>query len=154
MASNYFESFLPQVIEWIETVHKSRKTPWIFLYGDLGAGKTTFTKELLSKLSYNEAEVQSPTFLKLLLYKNARNQKCAHMDVYRIEEEDDFYKLGLEELESLSLGVVEWPEKFIKFLESNPAFAEVLDIKDVMEIKLSSDRDIRKTQSRVYTLNH
>ena len=152
MASNYFESFLPSVTAWIETVHKSRKTPWVFLYGDLGAGKTTFTKELLAQLSYDEAEVQSPTFLKLLLYKNTLKQLCAHMDVYRIEEEEEFYKLGLEELESLSLGIVEWPEKFISFLKTNPAFAEVLDIKDVMEIKLSPDRDIQKAKSRIYTL--
>jgi len=55
----YFQSLLPQITDWI---FAQKKTPWIFLEGDLGAGKTTLTKEILEALNFDYEHIQSPTF--------------------------------------------------------------------------------------------
>ena len=131
----YFETLVPQLKSWV-LAHP--KTPWIFLEGDLGAGKTTLTKELLEALGFDFAEVQSPTFLKVISYKNSKGEVALHMDAYRIEEETEFLRLGLEDYESLRVGIVEWPDSFEKFLTQYPAFKESLDVGAVMKVSLPS----------------
>ncbi len=142
--NNFFASSLEKTINWIAHQKSNKKTPWIFLNGDLGAGKTTFTQELLNALGYDASEVQSPTFLKLLVYKKSL-EFCIHMDAYRIQESaaanSEFIKMGLDEYEGLSLGVVEWPLAFEEFLKSYSHFCEVLDIDEILDITLASDRD-------------
>jgi tRNA threonylcarbamoyladenosine biosynthesis protein TsaE len=138
---SYFKSILPQVLSWIE---KQKTHPWIFLRGDLGAGKTTFTKELLSELGFDAQQVQSPTFLKLLSYKNSKSELALHMDAYRIEDAKEFLRLGLEDYEQIKVGLVEWPDLFISFLKTYPAFRETLEVDRVLEITLPSDHDLSK----------
>lgn len=144
-ATNYFSTSLTRAVSWIQHQHSQKKTPWLFLRGDLGAGKTTFTRELLEALQFDASEVQSPTFLKVLTYSSA-TRVCVHMDAYRISDSDEFIKLGLEVYEGLSLGIVEWPQIFEDFLITHPHYCDVLDINDVLEITFSSDRDEAKLQ--------
>lgn len=143
----YFKSILPQVLNWIE---KQKTHPWIFLRGDLGAGKTTFTKELLSELGFDTQQIQSPTFLKLLSYKNSKSELALHMDAYRIEDEKEFLRLGLEDYEQIKVGLVEWPDLFISFLKKYPALRETLEVDKVLEITLSSDHDLSKVSIREF----
>jgi len=138
---SYFKSILPQVLSWIE---EQKTHPWIFLRGDLGAGKTTFTKELLSELGFDTQQIQSPTFLKLLSYKNSKSELALHMDAYRIEDEKEFLRLGLEDYEQIKVGLVEWPDLFISFLKKYPALRETLEVDKVLEITLPSDHDLSK----------
>ena len=138
---SHFNSILPQVLIWIE---KQKTHPWIFLRGDLGAGKTTFTKELLSELGFDTQQIQSPTFLKLLSYKNSKSELALHMDAYRIEDEKEFLRLGLEDYEQIKVGLVEWPDLFISFLKKYPALRETLEVDKVLEITLPSDHDLSK----------
>jgi tRNA threonylcarbamoyl adenosine modification protein YjeE len=138
---SYFSLVLPQVLSWVE---KQKFHPWIFLHGDLGTGKTTFTKELLSELGFSSDQIQSPTFLKLLSYKNSKGEIALHMDAYRMEDEKEFLRLGLESYDSIKLGVVEWPDLFLSFLKNYPAFKETLEVNKVLEIKLSDDHDLNK----------
>lgn len=79
----------------------------IVLSGDLGAGKTTFTKGLAKALGV-ESEVTSPTFTIMNVYEEGR-LKLNHLDMYRIEHEDDLYELGVEDaIGEDTVTVIEW----------------------------------------------
>ena len=79
----------------------------ILLSGDLGAGKTTFTKGLAKALGI-EDEVTSPTFTIMNVYENGKF-KLNHLDMYRIEHEDDLYELGVEDaMGEDTVTVIEW----------------------------------------------
>jgi tRNA threonylcarbamoyladenosine biosynthesis protein TsaE len=100
----------------------------IALEGDLGAGKTTFTKGLAEGLGITR-NVNSPTFTIIKEYQG--RLPLYHMDVYRVE--DSFEDLGFEEyFEGNGVTVVEWahlieaqlPEELLLlqlFLEENGA---------------------------------
>ena len=79
----------------------------IVLSGDLGAGKTTFTKGLAKALGV-ESEVTSPTFTIMNVYEEGR-LRLNHLDMYRIEHEDDLYELGVEDaIGGDTVTVIEW----------------------------------------------
>lgn len=79
----------------------------IVLQGDLGAGKTTFTKGLAIALGVKE-EVTSPTFTIMNVYEGDRFT-LNHLDMYRIGEEEDLSELGVEESFSEdAVTVIEW----------------------------------------------
>ena len=67
----------------------------IALTGNLGAGKTTFTKAVAKGLGITDLIV-SPTFTIIQEYRSGR-LPLYHFDVYRIEEEDELFELGYEE---------------------------------------------------------
>ncbi|MFC6169723.1 tRNA (adenosine(37)-N6)-threonylcarbamoyltransferase complex ATPase subunit type 1 TsaE [Loigolactobacillus jiayinensis] len=80
----------------------------IFLQGDLGAGKTTFTKGLAAALGIQQY-VKSPTFTLIREYTSGR-LPLYHMDVYRLENGGGD-ELGLEEyFNGAGVSVVEWPQ--------------------------------------------
>ncbi len=78
----------------------------IILEGDLGAGKTTFTKGLAKALGI-EDEITSPTFTIMNIYEGGKF-KLNHLDMYRIENEEDTYELGIEEALEDGVSVIEW----------------------------------------------
>lgn len=87
----------------------------IGLSGDLGAGKTAFTKSLARAFGVTET-VSSPTFVIARFYPLAPNNKYAqliHIDAYRIESTDELKPIGWEKLlqDEKNLILVEWPEK-------------------------------------------
>lgn len=85
----------------------------ILLNGDLGAGKTTFTKGLAKALGI-EDEVTSPTFTILNVYEDGR-LKLNHLDMYRVESADELAELGIEDcFDDDSVTVIEW-NKFERF---------------------------------------
>lgn len=88
------------------------------LQGDLGAGKTTLTKQLAKLLGVAETVV-SPTFVIAKFYETTNGfDQMVHIDAYRIESLDELGPLGWEALlqQPKTLVVVEWPEKIIKAL--------------------------------------
>ncbi len=79
----------------------------ILLEGDLGAGKTTFTKGLAKALGVEE-EVTSPTFSLLNVYESGR-VKLNHIDLYRVESEEELAELGIaDSIDGESVTVIEW----------------------------------------------
>ncbi len=85
------------------------------LSGDLGAGKTTFTKMLCKALSIDSV-VSSPTFTYLNIYE----EKVAHFDLYRLKSGDDFFALGFDEfLGGEYIAIIEWPEIVLNKLTGN-----------------------------------
>lgn len=84
----------------------------IILEGELGAGKTTFTKGLAKGLGITE-EITSPTFVMMKEYEG--KLKLNHFDLYRIKEQEELEELGFEELfYDESVCVIEW-NKFKNF---------------------------------------
>lgn len=78
----------------------------ILLNGNLGAGKTTFTKGLAKALGIDEV-VTSPTFTFMKEYKGRLS--LYHFDMYRAEDEDELYELGLSDyLYMDGVCVIEW----------------------------------------------
>lgn len=99
-----------------------KEKPIVFaLYGQLGAGKTTFTKALAKELNIEEV-VTSPTFLLMKTFKipreNHNPSQFIHMDAYRIENPEEFLELGLKEIlfNKENIVVIEWPEKIEEYL--------------------------------------
>lgn len=81
----------------------------IALHGGLGAGKTTFSRALISALMGAETEVPSPTYTILQTYDGPAFP-IFHFDLYRIETPDEVFELGWDEtVDGLSL--IEWPDK-------------------------------------------
>jgi tRNA threonylcarbamoyladenosine biosynthesis protein TsaE len=103
-----------------ETIQRGReiathlKAPvLVLLSGDLGTGKTTLTKGIVSGLgAAQEKDVTSPTFALVHKYEGAI--RVYHVDLYRVASFHDFETLGLEDVFSeLAVVIVEWSEKFL-----------------------------------------
>ena len=96
----------------------------LFLYGELGVGKTTFARNFINQLQYlnktNLTEVQSPTFSILNEYQ-INNLNIKHYDLYIVKQIEELVNLGLFE-EKDAINIIEWPAilksykiKIIKF---------------------------------------
>lgn len=87
----------------------------VILNGDLGAGKTTFTKALCKALKIKE-NVTSPTFTLMNVYTSGR-LPLYHFDMYRIEDESEAQELGLNEFfYSNGVCMIEWAENIKNIL--------------------------------------
>lgn len=89
------------------------------LYGDLGAGKTTFTQGVAKMLGIDE-NIVSPTFVIEKIYELS-NQKFSHfihIDAYRLDKSEELLHLGWKEIISNpdNLIFLEWPERVIDIL--------------------------------------
>jgi tRNA threonylcarbamoyladenosine biosynthesis protein TsaE len=84
--------------------------------GNLGAGKTTFIKELCNQLGVQE-NVTSPTFSIINQYTTVNNSTIFHIDLYRVKDEEEAINAGVEEsIYSGDVCFIEWPEKLISLL--------------------------------------
>lgn len=83
----------------------------ILLTGELGAGKTTLAKGIISGLgAAREEDITSPTFT--LVHSFRGNVKVFHVDLYRISDAHDFHTLGLEDLfDEPAIVLIEWPDR-------------------------------------------
>ena len=92
----------------------------VALYGDLGAGKTQFTRGLVTGLGGDGHDVSSPTFVLLNVYATPR-LKIFHLDAYRVHGPDDFDAIGFSELlDESGVVVIEWPSRVEALLPSGP----------------------------------
>lgn len=82
---------------------------FVALYGDLGVGKTAFTRGFVSVLC-PEARVKSPTFALVNEYRG-KGQTVFHFDMYRVESEDELESIGFYDyLDRPGFCLVEWSE--------------------------------------------
>ncbi|MES2488592.1 MAG: tRNA (adenosine(37)-N6)-threonylcarbamoyltransferase complex ATPase subunit type 1 TsaE [Pseudomonadota bacterium] len=82
----------------------------IFLFGDLGAGKTTLARQLLRELGVT-GTIRSPTYTLMELY-SVQGRDFLHMDLYRLNDPAELHNLGLTDYPpAQTLWLVEWPEK-------------------------------------------
>jgi tRNA threonylcarbamoyladenosine biosynthesis protein TsaE len=90
----------------------------VLLIGNLGAGKTTLAKGIVSGLgAAPPEEVSSPTFT--LIHEYGCEGRVYHVDLYRLDEPREVANLGLEELfDREAIVLVEWGERFPQLLPS------------------------------------
>ena len=107
----------------------------VFLYGDMGVGKTTFTKYLINfiqkKNNLVQTEVTSPTFNLLNEYQ-INNTKINHYDLFRLKSAEELKDLDLFSDRASSITLVEWPE----IVHEKP--------KDLIELKFKYAEDYKK----------
>ena len=90
----------------------------VLICGEMGAGKTTLIKELLSLMSVID-NVSSPTFSIINEYSTDKNEIIYHMDLYRIEDISELDNIGFfEYLESGKTCLIEWGEMIEEMIDS------------------------------------
>tara|TARA_X000001036_G_C20601594_1_gene775155 strand:+ start:301 stop:753 length:453 start_codon:yes stop_codon:yes gene_type:complete len=90
------------------------------LNGDLGSGKTTFTRHLIRYLQKNKFnnEIPSPTFTLLQIYDYQLGQ-IYHYDFYRLDKIEELFELNFSESLRNNICIIEWANKFKKALPAN-----------------------------------
>ena len=113
----------------------------IFLYGEIGVGKTTFVRGLINNLEVekgiDESQILSPTFNIVFDYK-IKNLKIMHYDLYRLKNSKDVNELGIFAEINDHITLIEWPE----LIEKKPD--------NRIEMFFSySDEDLRKRNLKI-----
>ncbi|HER26697.1 MAG TPA: tRNA (adenosine(37)-N6)-threonylcarbamoyltransferase complex ATPase subunit type 1 TsaE [Rhodospirillales bacterium] len=88
----------------------ARKGDILALHGDLGTGKTVFARAFVRALCGPQTEVPSPTFTLLQVYP-ADQADIYHFDLYRLEQPQEAFELGLDEAFADGICLIEWPER-------------------------------------------
>ena len=111
---------------------------YIFLYGEMGVGKTTFVKYFINKFQTNEqlklTEVTSPTFNLLNVYET-NNFVIKHYDLFRIKKSSEIKDLNIFEKNEKIVTLVEWPQ-----LLKNNNKAKSIDLLFTYENELKNRR--------------
>ena len=82
----------------------------VCLFGDLGAGKTTLARGVISALCGEDVEAPSPTYTLVQTYDTPR-LALWHVDLYRLRSPQEAIELGLEDAFQSAATVIEWPER-------------------------------------------
>jgi tRNA threonylcarbamoyladenosine biosynthesis protein TsaE len=93
----------------------ARKGDVVLLEGEFGSGKTTFTQGIARGLGIDAHYVNSPTFMLINEYRG--RQRLYHIDLYRLEDEEQVSTLGLDDyFDGSGITVIEWPEQAAPWL--------------------------------------
>lgn len=111
------------------------------LYGPLGAGKSTLARALVRTVTSPDEEVPSPTFTLVQFYE-AADFPLAHFDLYRVEDPDEAYEIGLAEALEDGAALIEWPQRLDGRL---PPDRLDIEIEPVMDDATSEARRVRIT---------
>ena len=111
----------------------------IFLYGEIGTGKTTFVRFLINHLEVEKkvkkSDILSPTFNIVYDY-SIGELKILHYDLYRLKNYNEILQLGMFETSENHIKIIEWPELI------NPKPSDRIDI----IFKYSKNKNDRKLQ--------
>ncbi len=112
-------------IDLVGTLTPGPAATLVTLSGELGAGKTAFTKAVAKALGVGEV-VNSPTFVLEKIYQlpeGAKFERLIHIDAYRLESGAELAPLALDALmqDPANLILLEWPEKVVDALPASTA---------------------------------
>jgi tRNA threonylcarbamoyladenosine biosynthesis protein TsaE len=114
-----------------------KKRAYIAMRGELGVGKTVFTRGFVSH--FGRANVKSPTYTIVNEYR-AGGKRIYHFDLYRISDGDDLESIGYHEyVESDAYSIVEWSERVPEYI---PEDAITVTISRVAEDEALRDIEI------------
>ena len=86
---------------------------FVFLYGEMGVGKTTFVKYFINEYqkinNLTETEITSPTFSLLNEYQ-VKDLRIKHYDLFRINRKEDINNLDIFEKDNKLITLIEWPQ--------------------------------------------
>lgn len=99
----------------------------ICLTGDLGAGKTAFTRGFARYFGI-EKGVSSPTFI--IMHRYAGSEIINHYDLYRIADFDELLDIGFEEQIESGISIIEWPDNFMEYLPEDKIVIKITRISD------------------------
>lgn len=102
----------------------------ILFHGEMGAGKTTFIKQLAKELGVTEA-TSSPTFSLVNEYQTTDNQVVYHFDFYRLKTETEALDMGVEEyLYSGNWCFIEWAEQIPNLIPETHSVITIQELAD------------------------
>jgi tRNA threonylcarbamoyl adenosine modification protein YjeE len=143
-----------RILEWaLSTSLQSLQNSVIFLEGEMGSGKSTFVRELLSVLAPEAQSMGSPTFPLVTEYRTQSGSAFYHIDLYRLKSASELRDSGIEEQieEAASVSCIEWaslfPDAFAHWFD--PAVARLRARKSVWLIQIENSE-----QGRNYELTH
>jgi tRNA threonylcarbamoyladenosine biosynthesis protein TsaE len=104
------------LVRWGEAIGREAATPLVLaLRGDLGAGKSTLARAVARGAGV-EGDIPSPTFNLVFRYRTPSGS-VSHLDLYRLEDSQEVWELGWEELgEPGERVLIEWPERAAELL--------------------------------------
>lgn len=114
----------------------------IELNGTLGAGKTQWTRFFVEAMGGDITEVSSPTFV--LVKKYAARMPIYHLDLYRLQDEDELLELGFEEMvDEQAIVLIEWANRFADVMprEKLTIHLEVLEDTSMRQAEISAHGD-------------
>lgn len=130
MKAKFKEKEIPEISrKIIEKILKSKsKNATVLAFsGDLGAGKTTITKEIAKQFGVKK-NIISPTFVIMKIYEVGKGslyfskfKKLIHIDAYRFDQEDEILKIGWKDMEGdkENFIILEWPENVKKHIDKD-----------------------------------
>ena len=130
---------LPQIAKQVIEFAQQEKI-WV-LNGQMGAGKTTFSKVLCRELGVEE-NVSSPTFSIVNEYR-VSDDTVYHYDFYRLKNQNEALDMGVEDYFcSGSWNFIEWPEKIMNLLPENVTVLELSLAEDGSRILKISEKKL------------
>ena len=124
----------------------------VYLHGDLGAGKTTFTRGVLRGFGYT-GKVKSPTYTLVETYDLSNklnpdtynknkvvNLVIHHFDLYRFIDEDEWEAAGFRDyFNATSIGMIEWPDKALNLLPLADIDVRLTIIKNARTVQFTAN---------------
>lgn len=99
----------------------------VCLWGGLGAGKTTLARGAIAAWMGRAEEAPSPTFTLVQIYEGPKGALW-HLDLYRLDNAEEAFELGLEDALAEAAALIEWPERLGRLLP-----------RDRLDIRLSAE---------------
>jgi tRNA threonylcarbamoyladenosine biosynthesis protein TsaE len=142
------ETFFANTVEEIQTLGNTlakelKPGDIVLLFGEMGSGKTTLTKGILSYFNIGPNTVVSPTFSLMQYYEildpKSEITNIVHVDTYRLNDEQELIDIGITDYlgEKDTVCIIEWPEKLTTLLQNKKTISVKIEIISEQQRKIT-----------------